>query len=210
MEGGAGRASSSSSPSIDYFRCLRLFTRICTRYRSINEVLKLFQLHRRHHGLLCFRQLLAVYSHLSIYSLEHRAQLAGVSIHSGDVCRALATLEQCNASFVKCAIPLILAPSSPADAQSTSATNSGGNNSGGNNNSGETPGSGPTDTQSSSSSFPSSSSSSSSSSPEIDVAAWQAFGCVIIKEIFLTAESVLDLLAAQSLTDDVMNVLRYG
>ena len=48
-------------------------------------MLKLFQLHRRHHGLLCFRQLLAVYSHLSIYSLEHRAQLAGVSIHSGDV-----------------------------------------------------------------------------------------------------------------------------
>ena len=149
-------------------------------------------MHRRHHGLLCFRQLLAVYSHLSIYSLEHRAQLAGVTIHSGDVCRALATLEQCNASFVKCAIPLILAPSSPADALAASATG---------------PGLGSTFTHSSSSSP---SSEDDATTTHQDVVAWQAFGCVIIKEIFTTAESVLDLLAAQSLTDDVMNVLRYG
>ena len=156
----------------------------------------LFQMHRRHHGLLCFRQLLAVYSHLSIYSLEHRAQLAGVTIHSGDVCRALATLEQCNASFVKCAIPLILAPTSHIDGLTTAANGSSNSN---------------MDSQSSSSStFPSSTSPDNTTSTNQDVTAWQAFGCVIIKEIFLTAESVLDLLAAQSLTDDVMNVLRYG
>ena len=165
-----GASGASDVPEVEYVRCLRLFTRMCARYRNINEAMKLFTPPRRRHGLGLFRQLLAVYSHLSLYSLEHRAQIAGVSVHSGDVCRALATLEQCNASLVKCAIPLVL------------GNDGNGNGVGGDGESERDPG----------------------------ASEWRAFGTTIIREIFATAESVLDLLAAQSLTDDVMNLLRYG
>jgi hypothetical protein len=90
--------------SIDYMRYLRLFMGICSKYTNIDEVILVCQKNRSYYGLLIFQQLLILYSHLSIHSLE----IKGLLDHSSDTYIALKELEQCNSNFVKCCIPFIL------------------------------------------------------------------------------------------------------
>jgi hypothetical protein len=59
------------SLALDYCRSLRLFSRVCFKYRGNSEVVKLF--HASHyHGLVVFQQLLSVYSCLSRKAMEDR------------------------------------------------------------------------------------------------------------------------------------------
>jgi Concanavalin A-like lectin/glucanases superfamily len=100
-----------------YCRSLRLFVQILLKYRRMKEVLQVVLKPRRIYGLTVFQQLITVYSHLSMLSLQFENQVQdprpkGIKIPSRELCRALNVLEQCNSNFVKCVIPLIFAPSS--------------------------------------------------------------------------------------------------
>ena len=192
----------------DYCTRLRLFTLIVKRYRRMEEVTKLFHTSNRHCGITIFQQLLDVYGYLSVLSLENRAcrtqvpmvSPKGPSIPVRDMCRTLATLEQCNANFVKCAVPLILGSTvsltiphvKPLISVSLSP--------------------------SSNSVIPREMLKKSNEETdslrmrqeEEDERQFVTFGITIIKDIFSCAERVLDILAAQSLTDDATNVMQYG
>jgi hypothetical protein len=194
--------------SDDYCTRLRLFTLIVKRYRRMDEVTKLFHTSNRHCGILIFQQLLDVYGYLSVLSLENRAcrtqvpivSPKGPSIPVRDMCRTLAILEQCNANFVKCAMPLILGSTVsltvPHVKPLTSLSLS----------------------PSSNSAIPREMLKKSNEETdsirmrqeEDDERQFVTFGITIIKDIFSCAERVLDILAAQSLNDDVTNVMQYG
>lgn len=109
--------SSRIKETEQYCRSLRLFIQILLKYRRMKEVLQVVLKPRRIYGLTVFQQLLTVYSHLSMLSLQSENQVQdprpkGIRIPSRELCRALNVLEQCNSNFVKCVIPLIFAPSS--------------------------------------------------------------------------------------------------
>lgn len=191
-----------------YCTRLRLFTLIVKRYRRMDEVTKLFHRSNRHCGMIIFQQLLDVYGYLSVLSLENRAcrtqvptaSPKGPFIPLRDMCRTLAILEQCNANFVKCAIPLILgstvsltmphvkplisvtlSPSSNSVIQKDLLKKS--------------------DEETDSLLM---------KQEEDDERQFVTLGITIIKDVFSCAERVLDVLAAQSLNDDATNVMQYG
>ena len=91
--------------SLDYLRSLRLFTQVCFKYRSIDEVISLFQT-SNYKGLLVYRYVLDVYTTVSRYQLELR--LRDCRDQSYESLRALTTLEHCCTHFTKCSIPVVL------------------------------------------------------------------------------------------------------
>lgn len=100
------RSSDSLSENrVETSRILRLYTRVSFKYRGNNEVVSLFQSSKQQ-GLLIFRSLLKVYSHLSLLCLDMRTQQQSCSFLS-EFSRAMGILEHCNSNFIKCALPII-------------------------------------------------------------------------------------------------------
>jgi hypothetical protein len=102
-------ADGMSEKRIETVRILRLYTRVSFKYRGNNEVVNLFQSSQKQ-GLMIFRSLLKVYSHLSVLCLDLRIQQSLCNIMS-EFSRAMGILEHCNSNFIKCAIPIIFAAS---------------------------------------------------------------------------------------------------
>jgi alpha-tubulin suppressor-like RCC1 family protein len=151
-----GLVDKTGLKNVDAERILRLYTRVCFKYRSNNEIIKLFQ-SSRSQGLVIFHSLLLVYSHLSLLCLDSKAQ-QHILVPGGDVSRALGALEHCNSNFVKCAIPIIFSTRSVSNSKEDEEL--------------------------------------------------VLFGKSILKDIFNSAEVVLDQISHLPLTLDLMNVLR--
>lgn len=174
----------------------------------MDEVTKLFHTSNRHCGMAIFQQLLDVYAYLSVQSLEARAckvQVPSVSpkgpiIPVRELCGTLATLELCNANFVKCAIPLILGSTvsltiphvKPFISVSLS------------------PSSNNVATKDLTKKSNEEADSHRMKQEEDDERRFATYGIMIIKDVFSCAEKVLDILTAQSLNDEVTNVMQYG
>jgi Concanavalin A-like lectin/glucanases superfamily len=202
--------SSRVKETEQYCRSLRLFIQILLKYRRMKEVLLVVLKPRRIYGLTVFKQLLTVYSHLSMLSLQSENQVQdprpkGIRIPSRELCRALNVLEQCNSNFVKCVIPLIFAPSSSHSTCSVNARTS------------PVPPPIPRPLKSDSSGE-------NTKAVEDDLmrdtiriekdqadeeAMWTLLGRSIIQGIFHSAECVLDLLANEP-SEDSINTQRHG
>jgi alpha-tubulin suppressor-like RCC1 family protein len=89
---------------IQHDRCLRLFTKLCFKYRDLNEVMELFKV-SKYSGLLVFRDILSAYNKLSMINIGAQQQNAVLGV--GDIFRSVGTLEYCCSNFVKCALPII-------------------------------------------------------------------------------------------------------
>ena len=102
-------ADNMTETRVETVRILRLYTRVSFKYRGNIEVVNLFQTSKKQ-GLLIFRSLLKVYSHLSLICLNVRVRQS-TSITLGEFSRAMGMLEHCNSNFIKCAIPIIFGDS---------------------------------------------------------------------------------------------------
>ena len=192
--------------SVEYIRVLGLFTRILSKYRTINDVIKLFTKSRRFYGLNVFQQLLSVTNNLSLRLLENKIHISpslnhvevdiNISIPITEISKANIILEQCSTIFIKCAVPMVY--------QSTIK---------------------PLPSVRKVSLSPSSINSSTSillkqnnvlnineiqlKEDEIE-RRWVELGSEIIKNVFYHTEIILDLLAEYCLNDDVTYIFRYS
>jgi alpha-tubulin suppressor-like RCC1 family protein len=96
-------------------RCLKLFTKICFKYRDLSTVIDLFRT-CKYSGLRLFRDILCAYNRLSVLNDDSTLDAMSGSVNSnnnsislsvGDIFRSVSTLEYCCSNFVKCAVPFI-------------------------------------------------------------------------------------------------------
>lgn len=91
--------------AMDYLRCLRLFSSICFKYRSIQDVMALIS-SSQPHGFFIFHQVITVYNSLSLTFLETKTW-PFLNISENEFHRILGALDHCNANFTKVIAPII-------------------------------------------------------------------------------------------------------
>lgn len=207
-KGGGASAIKSFAP--DLLRTyntlnIRLLMLACSLFKSHDEVVSIFQ-RSRLHGLVIFRSMLVLYSHYSKQTLEKKIQqqngistapvtpvLPGLGMGTNliplltqDIRRLMSLLEHCITNFVKCAVPVIYASALPIARRSSTS---------------------PTESPASTLSLTTGKKGSNE-----DVQQLYDYGVAVIKEIFADAEAVMDLLLLpqQTLSEEIMNQLRYG